>query len=91
MVGFPHNLVKDTRFDFSNMYAILCGPPVMIKAVRGSLNGMGMPSDRLYTTLEMRMTCGVGKCGKCNIGRQYVCVDGPVFCMEALSALPPEY
>jgi NAD(P)H-flavin reductase len=91
MVGFPHNLVKDMRFDFSNLYAMLCGPPVMIKAVHGSLNGMGMPSNRLYTTLEMRMTCGVGKCGKCNIGRQYVCVDGPVFSMEALSALPSEY
>jgi len=90
-VGFPHNLVKDMEFDFNKMYAILCGPPVMIKAVQGSLMEMGLPIDRLYTTLEMRMTCGVGKCGKCNIGKQYVCIDGPVFCMAELANMPAEY
>ncbi|MCL2120968.1 MAG: FAD/NAD(P)-binding protein [Clostridiales bacterium] len=90
-VGFPHELVKDMQFDFSKMYAILCGPPVMIKAVQASLMEMGLPIDRLYTTLEMRMTCGVGKCGKCNIGKQYVCVDGPVFCMAELANMPAEY
>ena len=91
LVGFPHNLVRDFTLDFSKLYAILCGPPIMIKAVQGTLMEMGMPIDRLYTTLEMRMTCGVGKCGKCNIGRQYVCVDGPVFCMAELAAMPAEY
>ncbi|MCL2165705.1 MAG: FAD/NAD(P)-binding protein [Clostridiales bacterium] len=90
-VGFPHELVKSMQFDFSKMYAILCGPPVMIKAVQTSLMEMGLPIDRLYTTLEMRMTCGVGKCGKCNIGKQYVCVDGPVFCMAELANMPTEY
>ena len=90
-VGFPHNLVKDMDLDFSNMYAILCGPPIMIKFVQQTLMEMGMPIDRLYTTLEMRMTCGVGKCGKCNIGRQYVCIDGPVFCMAELAEMPTEY
>ena len=90
-VGFPHNLVKEMQFNFNKMYAILCGPPIMIKAVQASLMEMGMPIDRLYTTLEMRMTCGVGKCGKCNIGKQYVCIDGPVFCMAELAGMPPEY
>lgn len=90
-VGFPHELVKDMKFDFDRMYAILCGPPIMIKAVQASLTDMGTPIERLYTTLEMRMTCGVGKCGKCNIGRQYVCIDGPVFCMSGLAGMPPEY
>jgi NAD(P)H-flavin reductase len=91
LVGFPHNLVKNMDLDFSNMYAFLCGPPIMIKFVQQSLMEMGIPIDRLYTTLEMRMTCGVGKCGKCNIGRQYVCVDGPVFCMAELAEMPGEY
>ena len=91
LVGFPHNLVKDMKFDFSKMYAILCGPPIMIKAVQSSLMEMGLPIDKLYTTLEMRMTCGVGKCGKCNIGKQYVCIDGPVFCMAELANMPNEY
>jgi NAD(P)H-flavin reductase len=91
LVGFPHDLVRDLPLDLSGTYAILCGPPVMIKAVQKSLTEMGLPLDRLYTTLEMRMTCGVGKCGKCNIGRRYVCVDGPVFSMAELAEMPREY
>jgi len=91
LVGFPNNLVGDMPLDFSKLYAVLCGPPVMIKAVQKSLMELGLPLERLYTTLEMRMTCGVGKCGKCNIGHQYVCVDGPVFCMSELSEMPDEY
>lgn len=91
LVGFPHNLVKDMKFDFSKLYAVLCGPPIMIKAVQNTLIEMGMPLSRLYTTLENRMTCGIGKCGKCNVGHQYVCIDGPVFCMAELSEMPDEY
>lgn len=91
LVGFPHNLVGDMSLDLTNRYALLCGPPMMIKAVQAALEEMGLPRERLYTTLEMRMSCGVGKCGKCNIGRQYVCVDGPVFCMAELAEMPNEY
>jgi len=91
LVGFPHNLVKDLSIDIQNRYALLCGPPIMIKAVQGALTDMGMPLERLYTTLEMRMTCGVGKCAKCNIGHQYICIDGPVFNMADMSTMPDEY
>ena len=91
LVGFPHNLIREMPIDLKNRYAILCGPPVMIKAVQESLTKMGLPLDRLYTTLEMRMTCGVGKCAKCNIGHHYICIDGPVFSMEELSVMPDEY
>jgi len=91
LVGFPHNLIRDMSIDLTNRYAVLCGPPIMIKAVQEALTNMGMPLDRLYTTLEMRMTCGVGKCAKCNIGHQYICIDGPVFSMAELSTMPDEY
>ena len=91
LVGFPHNLVKELSLDLSNLYAVVCGPPIMIKAVQQSLTDMGLPLERQYTTLEMRMTCGVGKCGKCNIGNKYVCTDGPVFSMAELSKMPDEY
>jgi len=90
-VGFPHILIKESDLDLSNRYVVLCGPPVMIKAVKEALTEMGLPLDRLYTTLEMRMTCGVGKCAKCNIGHRYICVDGPVFNMAELSTMPDEY
>ena len=90
-VGFPHNLVAEMSFDFKKTYAILCGPPIMIKFVSQKLIEMGMPLDRIFTTLEMRMTCGVGNCGKCNIGHKYVCVDGPVFSLAELGEMPAEY
>lgn len=90
-VGFPHNIVGEMDIDFNNTYAVTCGPPIMIKFVSAKLVELGIPKNKIYTTLEMRMTCGVGKCGKCNIGHKYVCVDGPVFCMEELAEMPQEY
>ena len=36
------------------------------------------------------MKCGIGICGRCNIGGRYVCVDGPVFTWKELQELPPE-
>jgi NAD(P)H-flavin reductase len=90
-VGFPHNLVAEMSFDMAKTYAVLCGPPIMIKFVSQKLIEMGMPLNRMFTTLEMRMTCGVGNCGKCNIGHKYVCVDGPVFSLEELGEMPAEY
>lgn len=90
-VGFPHILVSEMDIDTANTYAVLCGPPIMIKFVSNKLVGLGLPKEKILTTLEMRMTCGVGKCGKCNIGHQYVCIDGPVFNMAQLSEMPDEY
>lgn len=90
-VGFPHNLVAQMSFDMKKTYAVLCGPPIMIKFVSQKLIEMGLPLDRILTTLEMRMTCGVGNCGKCNIGHKYVCVDGPVFSLAELGEMPGEY
>jgi len=90
-VGFPHNLVAEMKFDIPKTIAILCGPPIMIKFVSQALIEMGFPKDRIITTLEMRMTCGIGKCGKCNIGHQYVCIDGPVFTLAELDEMPAEY
>ena len=90
-VGFPHNLVSEMDVDYANTYGVVCGPPIMIKFVSGKLLELGMPADKILTTLEMKMTCGVGKCGKCNIGHRYVCIDGPVFSMKQLSEMPAEY
>jgi sulfhydrogenase subunit gamma (sulfur reductase) len=91
LVGFPHNLVADLEIDYRNTYGVFCGPPLMIKAVSNKLMELGMPQNKILTTLEMRMTCGVGKCGKCNVGHRYVCIDGPVFSMDQLADMPGEY
>ena len=90
-VGFPHVLLEEMDVDVRNTYAVTCGPPIMIKFVSAKLAEMGIPGNKIFTTLEMRMTCGVGKCGKCNIGHRYVCIDGPVFSMAELGEMPGEY
>lgn len=73
------------------MTAVLCGPPIMIKFSLAGLRELGFKESGIYTTLEMRMKCGLGKCGRCNIGSKYICKDGPVFRFDQLDALPDEY
>jgi len=90
-VGFPHVLVSEMDIDIERTYAVICGPPIMIKFVSAKLTELGIPKEKILTTLEMRMTCGIGKCGRCNIGHRYVCIDGPVFSMAELSNMPNEY
>ena len=63
----------------------------MIKFVLAALTEMGFEKTQVYTTLELRMKCGIGKCGRCNIGSKYVCKDGPVFRCDEIDELPPEY
>lgn len=89
-VGFVPNYVKELGFD-PDRIAILCGPPIMIKFTLARLLEMGFQKERMYTTLELRMKCGIGKCGRCNVGSKYVCKDGPVFCFTELDELPDEY
>ena len=89
-VGFVPAYVKELNVD-TNATAVLCGPPIMIKFTLAELLQEGFKKDRVYTTLEMRMKCGIGKCGRCNVGDKYVCKDGPVFRMDELDELPDEY
>ena len=63
----------------------------MIKFALIELENLGFANDQIYTTLEMKMKCGIGKCGRCNIGSKFVCLDGPVFSLAQLKELPAEY
>ena len=89
-VGFVPNYVKELGFN-TDTTVLLCGPPIMIKFSLQGLIDMGFDKTQVYTTMELRMKCGVGKCGRCNIGSKYVCKDGPVFRCDELEALPDEY
>jgi NAD(P)H-flavin reductase/formate hydrogenlyase subunit 6/NADH:ubiquinone oxidoreductase subunit I len=58
---------------------IVCGPPIMINFACQDLVRNGFKPENIYLSLEGHMKCGIGKCGHCNIGKVYVCKDGPVF------------
>jgi len=90
-VGFVPTVLEQSAPATKDTIVITCGPPIMIKFVQISLVKLGFSLSDVYTTLENRMKCGVGKCGRCNVGNQYVCKDGPVFSCSDLQALPPEF
>jgi len=90
-IGFVPTVLEKMAPAADNTIAIVCGPPIMIKFTFPVLTKLGFAPDAIYTTLENRMKCGIGKCGRCNVGKIYVCKDGPVFTYTQLQALPPEY
>ncbi|OHC76499.1 MAG: heterodisulfide reductase subunit F [Rhodospirillales bacterium RIFCSPLOWO2_12_FULL_58_28] len=90
-VGFVPSNLLDKKPSPDNTIAITCGPPMMIKFVIKNLQQLGFADDRIYTTVENKMKCGIGKCGRCNIGKDYVCMKGPVYSWADLKALPQEY
>jgi NAD(P)H-flavin reductase len=90
-VGFVPSIVEKAAPVADNSWAVICGPPVMIKYTLPVLKKMGFTEDRILTTLENRMKCGIGKCGRCNIGPVYVCKDGPVFTAAEMAKLPNEF
>ena len=51
----------------------------------------GIADDDMILSLERRMRCGVGKCGRCNAGPVYVCKEGPVFTFQELQSMPMDY
>lgn len=89
-VGFVPAYLKELNFT-TDKTALVCGPPIMIKFVLQALKEIGFTDEQVYTTFELRMKCGVGKCGRCNIGSKYVCKDGPVFRFDEVEKLPDEY
>ena len=89
-IGFVPTVVKEVAPSAKDAFAIICGPPIGIKFTLPELTNLGFPLDHIYTTLENRMKCGLGKCGRCNIGNVYVCKDGPVFTAEEIQQLPDD-
>ncbi|MCP5106870.1 MAG: heterodisulfide reductase subunit F [bacterium] len=90
-VGFVPQNVNDKVSYPRNAVAVTCGPPIMIKFVILALRELGFADDQVYTTVENKMKCGIGKCGRCSIGPHYVCKDGPVYSWDRLKELPQEY
>ncbi len=89
-VGFVPTVLAEEAPSPFNRVAVTCGPPIMIKFVLFGLKELRYKDHQIITTLERRMKCGIGICGRCNIGSRYVCVDGPVFSNAQLHEMLPE-
>jgi len=78
-VGLVPVVLEEVAPSAKDAVVIVCGPPIMIRFTFPALEKLGFTPEQMITTLEKRMKCGIGKCGRCNIGNIYVCRDGPVF------------
>jgi len=87
-VGVVTTLLNDVQIDPSRTVAMVCGPPIMIKFTILDLIRRGLSEDRIATSLERYMKCGVGKCGHCCINHVYLCTEGPVFTYQQIKTLP---
>ncbi len=90
-VGVVPTVLTELGTSAKNAVAVTCGPPIMIRFTIQALEKLGFTDEQIVTTLERRMKCGVGLCGRCNIGDKFVCVDGPVFTQAQLRGLPQEF
>ncbi len=81
-------LLEDLKVDIKNSVAVVCGPPVMMKFGTLKLLEMGYPESDIYLSMEKNMSCGMGKCGHCMMGKYFVCKDGPVFTYEEIKNEP---
>jgi len=89
--GFVPSVVSEVAPSAENAICLICGPPIMLKFTIPVLREVGFDPEDTYLSFEMRMKCGIGKCGRCNIGDRYVCVHGPVFSLAETTELPREY
>jgi len=90
-VGFVPTILEKNPPSSKDTIAIVCGPPIMIKLTLPILMKLDFNHEQIFTTLENRMKCGIGKCGHCMVGNNYVCKDGPVYRYDELLKLPLEY
>lgn len=90
-VGFAAASLEKMSPQAKDTYSLVCGPPIMIKTCIAVLTEVGFAPSQIINSLEMKMKCGIGKCGRCNVGSKYVCKDGPVFSYEELLKLGAEF
>jgi NAD(P)H-flavin reductase len=89
-VGVVTDILDEAHLDChpAEGVAVMCGPPVMMEFVSQTLIERGYAPGDIYLSLERNMSCGLGKCGHCRMGKYHVCYDGPVFSCAQLQALP---
>jgi NAD(P)H-flavin reductase len=90
-VGLITTILDRSSVDIGSAVAIVCGPPIMMKFVTKKLLDIGFAPKDIYLSMEKNMSCGVGKCFHCNLGKYLVCKDGPVFTWEMVKSIPDPF
>lgn len=90
-VGLIPTVFEQLNLEAAARIVVTCGPPIMLHYLFLSLDKLGYSPDHIVTTLENKMKCGLGLCGRCNVGHLFVCVDGPVFTRAQIQALPADF
>jgi NAD(P)H-flavin reductase len=90
-VGLLPAVFEKLGLSASGRTVVSCGPPVMLHYLFMALGKLGYQPAHVVTTMENKMKCGLGLCGRCNAGEKFVCVDGPVFTWAQVDAMPKDY
>lgn len=83
-VGLVTTTLDNLDISIPNSVAVVCGPPIMMKFSTFKLLSLGFHPEQIYLSMEKNMSCGIGKCGHCQLGKYYVCKDGPVFSYDQI-------
>ena len=83
-VGIVTHLFDGASWDGREAIAFVCGPERMMQATVDTLRDRGLRRSRIFVSLERHMECGIGLCGHCQLGKYFVCRDGPVFSLAEL-------
>jgi len=86
--GLLTELIPKVKLEPSETYVAVCGPPVAYRFIGKELLKNGYPESQIFVSLERKMECGIGKCGHCQIGYKFACVDGPIFPLWDTKNLP---
>jgi NAD(P)H-flavin reductase len=87
-VGVVTDICSKNDVDVKNAVAVICGPPIMMKFATMKMLEFGFKDSQIYLSMEKNMSCGVGKCGHCMLGKYYVCKEGPVFTYDQIKKYP---
>jgi NAD(P)H-flavin reductase len=88
-VGRVPALMQQLTFAPTAVIAMLCGPEIMMRVAADALRAKGIPTDRIYFSMERNMKCALGVCGRCQFGPAFICKDGPVLRLDRIAHLLP--
>ncbi|WP_457678934.1 FAD/NAD(P)-binding protein [Thermovibrio sp.] len=86
--GLITDLIGEVELNPSDTFVAVCGPPIAYKFIGKELLKHGYPESQIFVSLERKMECGIGKCGHCQIGYKFACIDGPIFPLWDTKNLP---